>query len=212
MSASARNRGGWSWLGTVIAVNLAAVAFLFINSGGKSLTGGALSGPAVGSSLGNWKLQPLTAGSRPLSSDELEGQVVLLNFWGTWCGPCRAEFPHLAELAHRLAKVPDFTLVAVSCGGQDSDVTSLRQNTTAFLVKGGFTLPTYCDPGAATRSRVPGMRGYPCTLVLDRQGVIRGMWSGYGAGYEVQMEQLVNQLLRNTSAPRQRGAGVEVSW
>src|ERR1700753_3399672 len=58
---------------------------------------------AAGEKFVGWKLQPLTGVSQPLVAEETQGKVVLINFWGTWCPPCREEFPHIEELAHHYA-------------------------------------------------------------------------------------------------------------
>ena len=74
-------------------------------------------GPGVGSPLGELRLQPLTGEARPLSLADLRGSVVLLNFWGTWCEPCRLELPHIAQIYKAHQADADFKLLAVSCGG-----------------------------------------------------------------------------------------------
>ncbi len=78
----------------------------------------------VGNRLADLNLLPLTGDSRPVSLRNLKNKVVLLNFWGTWCPPCRAELPHLAELRKRYAAQEAFRLLAVSypAGGQADDV------------------------------------------------------------------------------------------
>ena len=80
--------------------------------------------------------------------------VTLLNFWGTWCPPCRNELPHIAELRQRFAGREAFRLLAVSCppGGQADDVQSLQEDTASLLKRLGLDLPTYYDPDDATQS------------------------------------------------------------
>src|SRR4051812_21386965 len=63
---------------------------------------------AIGRSLTDLQLQPLVNADAPVKLDELAGEVVLLNFWGTWCPPCRLEYPHLATLAGRLSDKSGF--------------------------------------------------------------------------------------------------------
>ncbi len=135
----------------------------------------------VGLPLGQLKLQPLAGDAPPVSLSSLRGAVVLLNFWGTWCPPCREELPHIAEIFQRRGGDADFRLLAVSCGnrGNDSDVDGLRRETSVLLKKMDLAMPTYADPDEVTREavdRVAGFEGYPTTLVLDRRGIIRGIW------------------------------------
>ncbi len=156
----------------------------------------------VGEKLLGWQLQPLTGDSRPLSPLDTQGHVVLMNFWGTWCPPCREEFPHIAELAHHFSKNPEFVLAAVSCGGDgnDSRLEPLRDETAQFLARVKSDLPTYADQDAITRQKLTDLiqfDGYPTTVVLDREGTIRGVWVGYEPGTEKQMEGLVDELLRS---------------
>jgi len=154
------------------------------------------SSAAIGHKMEPWQVQPLTGTTYGFSSEEAAGQVVLLNFWGTWCGPCRMELPHIAALYRRFSKIPNVAIIAVSCGGGgDRDLEALRKNTQDYLKQSGNRLPTYADRGGAARKCVPGMRGYPCTVVLDGDGVIRGMWSGYRPGCETEMEKLITDLL-----------------
>jgi hypothetical protein len=104
-------------------------------------------------------------------------------------------------LTSKFAGQHDFRLLAVSCGGEGSDDTldELREETQAFLKSKNVTLPTYADQHAASRRELARSLqlefGYPTSLILDRQGIIRGFWEGYISGSEVEMSDLVQQLL-----------------
>ncbi len=157
--------------------------------------------PAVGQRLAYLNLQPLTGDSAEVTLDELRGHVVLVNFWGTWCPPCRLEFPHLAALAGTLKNEPNFRLLAVSCGGgADERIDELRAATEAYLEREHSRLPTYADRDAQTRRSLPPeiqeSFGYPLTLLLDGDARIRGVWVGYLDGYTEQMERSIERLLR----------------
>lgn len=154
---------------------------------------------AVGHSLPDLRLEPLTGDGRPVRLNDLTGKVVLLDFWGPWCGPCRAELPHIAALADKYRNRADFKLLAVSCGEGGDDGPSLRHDTETFLQDGNLEIATYSDTEGYTRreaSMVGGFEGaFPTTLVLDRQGVIRGKWLGYEPGVERRIGELVAKLL-----------------
>ncbi|HEX3726708.1 MAG TPA: TlpA disulfide reductase family protein [Pirellulales bacterium] len=161
-------------------------------------------GPAIGRRLQFLTLEPLTGESQPVSLGDLQGHVTLVNFWGTWCPPCRREFPHIVELAAEFAGHSDFRLYAVSCpGGSEDDLAALRGETLAFLEAAKVNLPTYADPGAASRQALRFLLddgqfpGYPTTLLIDRQGAIRGMWVGYETGAERSMSSLIKQALQD---------------
>jgi hypothetical protein len=109
--------------------------------------------------------------------------------------------PHLVELRQKLKDLPDFQLLLVSCGGgRDDNLAALREETEAFLREQGFELPIYADRDAWTRMAFDELLGYqglgyPATLVLDREGKIRGVWVGYREGDERDVETLVTTLL-----------------
>lgn len=156
--------------------------------------------PAVGKRLEVVSLTPLTGGADHLDRNSLAGRVVVISFWGTWCPPCREEFPKLVAIAQKFAADPRFCFVLVSCGsnGKDADLEALRRSTEEFLAQQGSTIPTYADPGLVTRwevDRVVGFSGYPTTILLDENGVIRGVWQGYWRGLEGEIEQVVRDLL-----------------
>lgn len=157
--------------------------------------------PALGKRLLELKLDPLTGDSTAVTLADLAGQVVLINYWGTWCPPCRAELPDIVSLAERYRGEKDFRLLAVSCDGAgDNDIPSLRQETASFLTGAGYDLATYADPGQWSRRNLAMVTGdahfgYPTTLLLDRQGVIRGLWVGYDSSNGIKMRELIDELL-----------------
>ena len=133
---------------------------------------------------------------------DLDGKVVLINFWGTWCPPCRAEFPHIVALYSKLRNEADFKLLAVSCNpGAPDDVNEneLRETTQAFLDNRETDMPAYADLDGSARLHFQKVTarsmGYPTTIALDRTGTIRGMWEGYRPGTERDIVALIEQLL-----------------
>ncbi len=98
----------------------------------------------------------------------LRGKVVLLNFWATWCPPCRAEMPVL-ESAYRRYGDDGFVVLAV-------DVGETAEQVRAFREEFGITFPTVLDPGPVADAY--GVLGIPTSFFLDREGVVRLRWSG----------------------------------
>lgn len=99
-----------------------------------------------------------------VSLSSLKGKVVLLNFWATWCPPCREEIPSMMKLNKAMAGKP-FQMVCVSVddGGKKA-VSEFFKNT-------GFSLPAYFDPtGQAPKTY--GLTGVPESFVIDKNGVI----------------------------------------
>ncbi|MDX1961757.1 MAG: TlpA disulfide reductase family protein [Pirellulales bacterium] len=159
---------------------------------------------AVGTPLPEITLQPLTGKGGTLSTADLKQRVALLNFWGTWCPPCRTEFPHLAAIDKEFRDRPDFLYVSVSCGGSlgPEDQADLTAETEEFLSDQQVTHPTWWDPigqARAALARAELFTGYPTTIIVDQQGVIRGVWQGYHQGDEVRQRELIKNLLAKQS-------------
>jgi thiol-disulfide isomerase/thioredoxin len=157
--------------------------------------------PGVGKKLAQLSLRPLTGTPPPLELADIQGNVTLLNFWGTWCPPCRIEFPHLANLEKQYRGRDGFLFCSVSCGyDQNEQEDDLRSETEAFLEQQKADLSTYFDPQFVSRLAVVQATGgqgfgYPTTLILDKTGIIRGIWSGYAPGVEEEMKALVAEML-----------------
>ncbi len=98
-----------------------------------------------------------------LSLDAYRGKVVLLNFWATWCAPCRKEMPMLAELQSELGG-ENFEVVTLATGRNPAP-----SMTRFFESIGVDNLPLHRDPEQAI-ARGMGVKGLPTTVILDRQG------------------------------------------
>ena len=204
-------RSTWPWLLLLGAVVL-MVALRFSVTSGDAGGRDGLEGPGIGTKLTQLDLQPLTGNPDPVSLADLEGKVTLLNFWGPWCGFCVVEFPHLVELEKHFRSQPDFQLLSVSSNSDPTDERGLAENTASFLKQHQAEFPTYRDPAgrstmALARAAQFSQFGYPTTVVLDRQAIIRGVWIGFRSGDERGMRELVEQLLRSDESPGQPAAG-----
>lgn len=199
MDATDRPRGVRFWITLALVAAGVLVYVLLVTTPADGPSG--TKGPAIGRRLGYLHLEGLTGGAQNVSLDDLEGRVTLVNYWGTWCLPCLREFPDIVELRDRFSGHDDFRLYAVSCGeGNDHSLGELRAETETFLSSRQVTMPTYADANGASRQAMVlvlglGEMAYPTTLVLDRQGVIRGFWRGYDRGAAREMSDLIEQLL-----------------
>jgi thiol-disulfide isomerase/thioredoxin len=160
--------------------------------------------PAVGTKLTTLQLLPLTGDAQPVSEADLTGKVTLINFWGTWCGPCLVEFPHLVELVNHFRDQADFQFLSVSSNSDPYDEEGLAESTAQFLKQQQADFPTYRDPrGQSTMALVQAAKldgfGYPATVVLGRDGAIRGLWIGYTPGDEKAVRQVLEKALLNRS-------------
>ncbi|MBN2873915.1 MAG: redoxin domain-containing protein [Spirochaetales bacterium] len=94
-------------------------------------------------------------------AEALKGKVVLLNFWATWCPPCKAEMPSI-EVLYKELKGGDFDIMAISVAEKKATVSD-------FLDANDYTYPMYLDETGAASAPFAG-RGIPTTFVLDKQG------------------------------------------
>jgi cytochrome c biogenesis protein CcmG/thiol:disulfide interchange protein DsbE len=106
-----------------------------------------------------------TRDGQRLTQDSLRGRVVLVNLWATWCAPCRVEMPALQQLATAYAAEGVMVLGLSVDRGPARDVDR-------FLAERGITYPV-AIVDERTVAAFGGVRGYPTSLLLDRDGVIR---------------------------------------
>jgi thiol-disulfide isomerase/thioredoxin len=159
--------------------------------------------PAVGRKLEHLSLQPLTGGNEALGLEGLTGKVALINIWGTWCGPCVQEFPHLVELVEHYHDEPEFQFVSISCS-HDGDDSRLAADTEAFLKEQRASFLTFADPTRETRAAIAQLAGepavpYPTTLILGRDGKVRALWFGFREGLTSDMRAVIDAALAEKS-------------
>jgi cytochrome c biogenesis protein CcmG, thiol:disulfide interchange protein DsbE len=104
-----------------------------------------------------------------ISLNQFKGQVVVLNFWATWCPPCIEEMPSLVQMQQRM-KAKGITVLAVSI---DVDENAYHE----FLKQHGVNLLTVRDPEQKT-ANLYGTFRWPETYVIDRSGVVRRKFIG----------------------------------
>jgi thiol-disulfide isomerase/thioredoxin len=116
---------------------------------------------------------------------ELRGKVVLLDFWATWCGPCRNEIPHEVEL-HRQFKGRPFEILGVS---RDDD----RKALSNFLSGNKLPWPNVFDEHGKIVNQW-GVQGFPTFILIDHNGAVLERW--VGGGHINQIRAAVDKAVR----------------
>jgi len=145
--------------------------------------------PAVGTMAADFSLTDLSGQARSLS--QYRGQIVLLNFWATWCKPCTTEMPAMQAQYDRL-RDSGFVVLAVN---ELEDVEKVRDHIRTY----GHTFPVLLD----TDNRVAnmyGVYGLPVSVFIDEHGRVQEYIKG-GLLNEDRIVQVVNRI-RSGSAPR----------
>jgi peroxiredoxin len=118
---------------------------------------------------------------------ELRGQVVMVNFWASWCGPCRQEMPLLQQLYDRYQSL-GFALLGVNV---DEDQAAANK----ILKELPVSFPILYDKRSKV-SKAYQVKAMPSTFIVDRDGRIRYLHKGYKPGYEDEYQQQIRELLR----------------
>jgi thiol-disulfide isomerase/thioredoxin len=141
----------------------------------------------------------VTLDGRSRSLEDYAGKVVLLDFWGTWCPPCREAIPTLKSLHSRLAGSQPFVLVGVSVGTE-------KEKLEEFLAGNGIAWPQTVDERGDV-SELFGVKGYPTHLLIDPEGRIVYRHRGWGRTSPKELQAEVGRALRNAARTAKRTGG-----
>ncbi len=122
-----------------------------------------------------------------VSLADLKGQVVMINFWASWCGPCRKEFPALDQIYAKY-KPMGFTLVAINVETEKADAEK-------FLATTPASFPILFDPDNKVSGSY-GVSAMPTTVLVDRQGRVRWLHRAYKPGDEAKYIEQIRAALR----------------
>lgn len=137
------------------------------------------------------------AAGRPVSLADLRGQVVLLNIWATWCGPCRAEMPSLQRLHQQLGP-EGLRVIAVSVDAAPGTLDASGNaggDVAAFGRQYGLTFPLWREPSGAIQ-RAYRTTGIPESFVIGRDGSIRKKVIGATEWDDATNVELIRRLLK----------------
>ena len=134
-----------------------------------------------------------TLSGERISLDELQGKVVLIDFWATWCGPCREALPHVQSIAKKFSGQP---LVVLSIS-LDQDETKWKE----FVAKNKMTWQQYRDGGFdGPMAQKFGVRAIPATFTIDADGVLQDQHVG-DASIEGKLKKLVAAAANRAEQP-----------
>ncbi len=141
---------------------------------------GSSSGPAP-----DFSLQSLDGSTVRLS--DLKGQVVLINFWATWCAPCREEMPLLDAIYQKYNRL-GVELLGINV---EDDASGAQE----YLNETPVTFPILFDPDGRV-SKQYQVKAMPSTILVDRHGNVRHIHYGYKPGYENDYQDQIRALVR----------------
>ena len=152
----------WRVLGAVLPLILLAVWAVVLLAFGT-----ATAGPRIGQPAPDVALTDLDGNTVMLS--DLQGRPVIVNFWGSWCGPCVEEFPVLQQALAR-HRADDLAVLGIV-------VRDNSESARAFMARMGASWTAAMDPGGMTATSF-GINGAPESFFIDRDGVVRGRQIG----------------------------------
>ena len=141
--------------------------------------------PTIGTAAPDFALK--SSSGKNLKLSEHRGEVVMINFWASWCGPCRQEMPLLNRL-HEQYRKAGFTLLGVNVDDQPQAARDMARQLGV-----GFPVLFDSDKQVSRRYDVDAM---PSTLLIDRAGKVRYVHRGFRPGYEARYEAQIKELLK----------------
>jgi peroxiredoxin len=154
--------------------------------------GGSMSGPAsaeeselVGAPAPDFSLVPV-GGGEPIGPKSFAGKVVIVDFWATWCAPCKESFPAYQRMIDKFGG--DLVVVGVSVDDDPNGIADFRSAT-------GVKFPLVWDEGkAAAGVYKPGTM--PTSYLLDRNGIVQFVHQGFRTGEASSIEEHFQSLLK----------------
>ena len=121
---------------------------------------------ALGEAAPNFILPTLTG--EPINSTDYRGKTLVLNFWASWCPPCRAEVPELQALSVERQADDDLVILGINFLAEDT-----VEAAASFVDEFQLTFPIVTDTPDGDVARRYGVRGLPATFFIDRDGILR---------------------------------------
>ena len=126
------------------------------------------------------------------SLEDYKDKTIFLNFWATWCPPCKAEMPEIQQLYDSYSREGEDALIVLGVAGPEMGQEGTVEDITAFLEDNGYTYPVLMDTDWSLFYGY-GIRSFPTTFMIDREGNVFGYLTGQ-MSYEI-MEDIVAQTM-----------------
>jgi cytochrome c-type biogenesis protein len=123
---------------------------------------------------------------------DYEGKTIFLNFWATWCPPCRAEMPDIQRLYEEYDTEGEDALIILGVAGPDTGNEKSREEIARFLEENGYTYPVLMDMDWSLFGGY-GIQAFPTTFMIDREGNVFGYASGQ-LTYDM-MKDIIHQTM-----------------
>jgi thiol-disulfide isomerase/thioredoxin len=167
-SSPASRRAALLWLLLALVILVAGAAWVWASRvPADTLAALRAPAPAVNHPAPDFTAPLLTGENFSLSS--AQGTPVVLNYWATWCGPCRAEMPAIQKAAENYGERVHF--VAVNQGEKPNIIAP-------FVEEFGLTFPIALDPDQAVGGDLYNVKGMPTTFFIDAEGTVQRVWMG----------------------------------
>ncbi|MBI4684052.1 MAG: TlpA family protein disulfide reductase [Nitrospirae bacterium] len=125
---------------------------------------------------------------KELSQSEFKNKVVFVNFWASWCDPCREEMPSIERLAQHFKNNQDFQILTILFRDDP-------KNGISFLNQNGLDLPLMIDKGGET-AKSYGLTGVPETYIIDKKGILKKKIIGPYEWYSAEVIEFISGLLK----------------
>lgn len=166
-----------------------AALFALLAASCSALSGDAAASvtgePRVGSPAPDFTLQDLNG--KKVSLKDFEGRPVMVNFWASWCGPCKVEMPHMQAAERELRESTGFVILAINLGED-------KKTAEGFLTKNNFDFIALLDGDRSVAQSKYKLIGLPTSFFIDKQGVIKEIQTGPLASKEHLMSK-INSIL-----------------